>query len=147
MSATSPHTPAEPVGTDPDPRWRLRHLPVLLLVAAVVAAATTIFFGLRDGGVAAFGAAMGVAIATVSFLIASLVIAWADSVNPRLVLPAGMGAYIAKFSVLGGLLFVVAASEWAGLVPLAWGIAVGTVAWTAAQVWWVVRVYGKRDAR
>ena len=140
MSTTSPRTPAEP-DTGAGRNWRLRHLPPLLLVSALVAAGAAAVGGLVSGGVGAFAAALGVAVATASFVVSTLVIAWADTIDTKLVMPFGMGTYIAKVCLLAGLLLVLVPSGWAGLVPFAWGLAVGVVTWGAAQIWWIVAVH------
>lgn len=140
MSTTSPRTPAEPE-TGAGRNWRLRHLPPLLLVSALVAAGAAAVGGLVSGGVGAFAAALGVALATASFVASTLVIAWADTIDTKLVMPFGMGMYIAKISLLGGVLLVLAQAGWSGLVPLAWGLAVGVVGWSAAQIWWIAAVH------
>jgi hypothetical protein len=130
-----------------DRRWRLRHLPALLLASAVVLLAAALVGWLTSGGVGAAGAAIGVAVATLSYTVSTLVIAWADSLEPRLVLPFGVGTYIAKFSLLGGLMIIVAGSGWPGQVALGWGIAAGVVGWTAAQIWWIATVHRRTAAR
>ena len=130
-----------------DRHWRLRHLPTLLVASAVVAVIAAVVGGVLAGGVGAFGAALGVVVATVSFLASTLAIAWADSVDPRLVMPFGMGMYIAKISLMGGLLLVVATAGWDGLVPLSWGIAAGVLGWSAAQIWWIATVHVPRFRR
>ena len=141
MSTTSPRTPAEPDAGTGTGRWRLRHLPPLLLVSGLVAAGAAVVGGLVGGAVGAFAAALGVAVATASFVASTLVIAWADTINTKLVMPFGMGTYIAKVSLMAGLLLALMASGWAGLQPFAWGLAVGVVAWSAAQIWWIVTVH------
>ena len=68
------------------------------------------------GGFAgAAGAAAGVGIVVASFTVSSLVIAWADSVHPTLVLPVGMFTYIVKFTAIGFAMAAVVASGWDGL--------------------------------
>jgi hypothetical protein len=140
LSTTSPRTPAEPE-KGAGRNWRLRHLPPLLLVSALVAAGAAAVGGLVGGGVGAFAAALGVAVATASFVASTLAIAFADTVDTKLVMPFGMGMYIAKISLLGGVLLVLAQAGWSGLVPLAWGLAVGVVGWSAAQIWWIAAVH------
>src|ERR671917_107012 len=81
---------------DADRGWRLRHLPLMLAAAGVG--------GWLAGGSGAVGAAVGVLVATLSFTASTLVIAYADRLDPKLVMPFGMGAYIAKVSLFGGLL-------------------------------------------
>ncbi len=107
------------------------------VLAAVVGAVAA-------GGTGALGAAGGVAIVTLSYVLSTLVIAHADAVNPRLVLPVGLGAYITKLTLLGGVLFLVAASDWAGLRPFSLGIVAGVVGWTGAHIWWISTVHARR---
>jgi hypothetical protein len=104
---------------------------IVLLVAAGVGA-------LAGGGVAAAGAAGGVALVAVSYTISTLAIAWADSIAPRMVLGVGVGTYILKFTLLGALLVALTDAGWAGRIPMAWGIVAGVIAWTASQIWWTV---------
>lgn len=128
-----------------DRHWRLRHLPVLLVVSAALAVAAAFVGWLTAGGAGAAGAAIGVGIVTVSYTLSTLVIAWADSISPQLVLPFGLAMYAAKFSVFGVLMAAVAATGWAGLVPFGVGVVVGVVGWTAAQIWWIVTVHAPRQ--
>jgi len=124
-----------------DPRWRVAHLPLLLAVTTtVMVSAATVGF-LAGGGSAAVGAGGGVLLVIVSYSLTTLVVAWADTMAPRLVLPLGVGVYIAKFSLLGVIMVGVAGTDWGGKVPLGLGIVAGVVAWTAAQIWWVVRIW------
>lgn len=132
--------------TDPgDDRWRLRHLPVLLAVSAVVLVAAAVAGWLGRGGVGAAGAALGVAIVTASYTLSTLVIAWADTISSRLVLPFGLAVYVAKFSVLGVLMAGLAANDWPGLLPLGCGIIAGVIGWTAVQIWWITTVHARRS--
>jgi hypothetical protein len=137
LSTTSPRTPADATASG----WRLRHLPPLLLFSALVTAAMAVVGGVLWGGVGAFAGALGVVVATASFVVSTLVIAFADRLDTRLVMPFGLGTYVAKISLLGGLLLVVMQTRWSGLEPLAWGLAVGVVAWSAAQIWWIAAVH------
>jgi hypothetical protein len=124
-----------------DRRWRLRHLPAMLAASAAMLVVAAAVGWWLVGGAGALGAAIGVAVATLSFTASTLAIAFADGLDPRLVMPFGMGAYIAKVSLFGGLLLGVSQTGWAGLVPLGWGIAAGVLAWTAAQIWWIAAVH------
>ncbi|AYF31971.1 hypothetical protein CSH63_31965 [Micromonospora tulbaghiae] len=130
-----------------DRRWRLRHLPVLLVasaVMAVVAAAVGAVVGSAD---AALGAAAGVAVTAFSYSLTTVVLAWADSVNPQLVLPVGLAVYAVKFTLLGVAMVAVAGSGWPGLLPLCLGIAVGVVVWTGVHIWWISTVHTRRAYR
>ncbi|MEV4621240.1 hypothetical protein AB0J74_21360 [Asanoa sp. NPDC049573] len=147
MSTTSAPTPDASAVADADRNWRLRHLPPILIAAGVMTVGAAVLGAVFAGGVGAFAAALGVVIATVSYLASTLAIAWADKLDPKLVMPFGMGVYVAKLSVLGGLMLVVASTGWAGLKPLSVGIVAGVLAWTATQIWWIVTVHAPRFRR
>jgi hypothetical protein len=120
-------------------KQRVPHLRLVLpFCAAVLVAATAVgwLVAAPAGGV---GAALGVAVVVASYTSSTLAIAWADSVNPRLVFGVGMGMYVTKFSLFGFMLIAVNATHWPGKLAMATGIVVGVVAWTGAQIWWTVR--------
>ncbi len=117
---------------------RIRHLRLTLgMSGLLLVLAAAIGFAV-SGGTGALGVAAGVALVAASYTASTLAIAWADSINPRMVFPVGMGMYVTKFSLLGLLLVAVNNAEWAGRIPMAMGIVVGIVAWTGAQIWWTV---------
>ncbi|MEV4638749.1 hypothetical protein AB0J80_15495 [Actinoplanes sp. NPDC049548] len=122
-----------------DPRWRVAHLPFLTAfsVALMMCAASVGY--LVIGPPAAVGAAAGVALVTVSYTMSTLVLAWADTVRPALLMPLGLLTYVIKYSLLGVILAFVISSEWPGRVALGWGVITGVVGWTAVQIWWVAR--------
>jgi hypothetical protein len=128
-----------------DPRWRIRHLPMLTAIsfALVLCAASAGF--LLGGPDAALGAAAGVLLVNVSFTVSTLVVAWADTVRPALVMPLGLFTYVLKYSLIVAIMLGVASSGWSGGRAMAWGIVVGAVLLTAAQVWWVSRL-AREDA-
>ena len=80
-------------------RKRLRHLPSGLIATAVLLVVGVPVGALLRGGAGAAGAAAGVCLVAVSYVIGSVVIAWADSLDPRLVLPAGLMTYVLKFTL------------------------------------------------
>jgi hypothetical protein len=123
-----------------DPRWRVAHLPFLSAVSAAVmlCAASAGFFA--GGAPSALGAAIGVLIVTISYTMSTLVIAWADTVRPALLMPVGLLTYVLKYSVLGVVLAYGVTSDWAGRTALGWGIVAGVVVWSAVQVWWFMRL-------
>ncbi|MGH3429667.1 MAG: hypothetical protein ACRDQZ_19210, partial [Mycobacteriales bacterium] len=88
---------------------------------------------------AGVGFTTGVVIAAASFLLSSLVIAWADAVDRRMILPVGLMTYVFKIVVIGMIVFGIARRDWPGLTPLLWGIAAGTASWIAAQATWTYR--------
>jgi hypothetical protein len=120
-------------------RHRLRHLPVGLGASGVALVLCAVIGTVIGGPVAGVGAAAGVALAAFSFTLSSVVIAWADVVNPRLILPAGLMTYVLKFALFGWLLYVVGRSGWDGLKPLGVGVVVGAMAWVTTQAIWVYR--------
>jgi hypothetical protein len=122
-----------------DPRWRVEHLPFLTAVSAalLLCAASAGFFA--GGGPSALGAALGVLIVTVSYTMSTLVIAWADTVRPALLMPLGLLTYTTKYALLGLILFFGIPEDWPGRTALALGIVAGVVVWTAVQAWWLTR--------
>jgi hypothetical protein len=123
--------------TIPGPlRKRLRHLPSGLLASAVLLVVGLVLGGLLRGVAGAAGAAAGVLLVAASYTVSSLVIAWADSVNPSLIMPVGLTTYAVKFTLIGLLMAAVAASGWAGLKPMGVGIIATALGWSTAQAWW-----------
>jgi hypothetical protein len=139
---TSPELSASrPTAADRSPGrvlGRARHLRPALAVQGALAVLATAVAGLLGGAAPAFGAAAGVALVAASYTASTLAIAWADSVEPRLVLPVGMGMYVTKFSLFGAALIALGGSDWPGLVPMAMGICAAVAGWTGTQIWWTV---------
>jgi hypothetical protein len=125
--------------TWPAMRRRMRHLPTALLASAAVALGAALVGWLAAGPAAAAGVAAGVALVAASYVVSSLTIAWADAVNPRLILPVGLGSYLIKFALLFAVMLAIVRTGWAGTVPMGIGVIVGAVGWTAAQLWWLLR--------
>ncbi|ATO16696.1 hypothetical protein CO540_24970 [Micromonospora sp. WMMA2032] len=130
-----------------DRGWRLRHLPVLLAAVAVVAAVAAVAGGVWRGADGALGAAAGVAVTAASYTLTTVVLAWADARDPQLVLPFGLGLYVAKMTALGGVMVLVASTGWPGLIPFCVGVAAGVVVWTGVHIWWLATVHARRQAR
>jgi hypothetical protein len=118
---------------------RIRHLRLLLAASAGLALVGAAVGWAVAGAPGAVGVAVGVALVAASYTATTLAVAWADSVNPRMVLPVGMAMYITKFSLLGAMMIFVGATTWAGKIPMAMGIVAGVVVWTAGQIWWTRR--------
>jgi hypothetical protein len=119
---------------------RVRYLRVGLAVSGVLLLAAVGVGWAVEGSAGAVGAALGVLLVATSYTVSMLAIAWADAINPRMVLSVGLGMYIIKFSLFGVMMIALADSAWPGLVPMAMGIVAGVVAWTGTQIWWTVRV-------
>jgi hypothetical protein len=119
--------------------WRLAHLPVLLAANGALLVAAVAVGWLADGGTGAAGAAAGVGVVVASYLLSTLVIAWADTVHPSLVLAVGVVTYIVKFSVIGAVMVALTAADWPGLPAMGVGVVAGVVTWTGTHIWWLVR--------
>ncbi len=140
--------PAATAQQQPEPRpslirevgRRARFLRVGLTVSGVLLLAAIGVGWAVNGSAGAVGAALGVLLVAASYTVSMLAIAWADAVNPRMVLSVGLGMYVTKFSLFGVMMIALADSPWPGLVPMAMGIVAGVVAWTGSQIWWTVRV-------
>jgi hypothetical protein len=135
-------------GTDPtsSPAWRrgglrgrLKHLPSGLLASAGLLLIGVVVGALVRGGAGAAGAAAGVGLVAASYTISSVVIAWADLRDPRLVLPVGLLTYVLKFTLIGFVLAGVAATGWRGLPVMGIAIIVSALGWTIAQAVWTWR--------
>ena len=123
-----------------DPKWRIEHLPMVAAAGfALVFCAFSVGYFVA-GPTAGFGAAGGVLVVAVGATMSTLAIAWADAVRPALVMPVGLLSYVIKFALVAFVMMSVADSGWAGLIPMAWGLAGGVVALTAVQAWWVARL-------
>ncbi len=117
-------------------RTRVRHLPSGLAASAVLLGCGVPAGALAAGGSGAAGAAAGVGLVAASYTVSSLVVAWADAVDPRLVLPVGLTAYAVKFLLIGVVMAAVAATGWAGLPAMGVAIIATALGWITAQAWW-----------
>jgi hypothetical protein len=120
-------------------RRRLRHLPSGLAASGVLLIVAVLGGWAFRGGTGALGAALGVALVAIGYTASSVIVAWADAVNPRLVLLTALTTYIVKFGILGLVMWRVAATGWSGLPPMGVAIIAATIAWGAAQAVWTFR--------
>jgi hypothetical protein len=118
---------------------RVQHLRITVGLSVVVLAVATTVGAIAAGADAAVGVGAGVGLVIASYVASTLAIAWADSIEPRMVFGVGLGMYITKFTFFGLLLMKIVDSPWAGRIPMAIGIVTGVVAWTASQIWWAAR--------
>ena len=118
---------------------RLGYLPVALAVSAVVLVLATVVGWLAVGGAGALGAAAGVALVVLSYLVSGLLIAWADSFDPQLVLPVGLATYVVKFALLGLVMLALVPVGWAGTTAMGLAIIAGVMGWIGANLWWALR--------
>jgi hypothetical protein len=116
---------------------RTPHLPVVLAATGVALVAGVAVGALAQGWAGAAGAAAGIGVVALSYLFSTVAIAWADSIHPRMVLSVGLTAYAVKFTAIGFLMVALQAAQWEGLYAMGFGVIVGVVVWTGAQIWWV----------
>jgi hypothetical protein len=115
---------------------RLSHLRPTLLASAVLAIVAGVIGGFTVGSAGAIGAVAGVALVAASYTLSSVVIAWVDIIDPKLIMGVGIGLYVVKFTILGVVLYIISATGWAGVVPMGLAIAGAVFGWTSAQAWW-----------
>lgn len=120
-------------------RHRVRHLPSGLLASGVLLVLGVPAGAVARGGVGAAGVAAGVGLVAASYTLSSLIIAWADAINPRLVMPIGLGTYVLKFTLIGVLMAVIAGTGWPGLPVMGVALMVAVLTWVVAQSWWTYR--------
>ena len=118
---------------------RLTHLPMALAASGLLLVIAVLVGWLARGASGAAGAAAGVGLVIVSYVLSSLVIASVDTINPQLLLPVGLAAYAVKFVIIGLVMWAISASGWDGLVPMGVAIIVAVLVWTAAQSVWTYR--------
>ncbi len=118
---------------------RLRHLPPAMLASALLLVVAVPAGALLRGPAGAWGAAAGVALVVVSYVISGLSVAWADLVNPRLVMVVGLLTYALKFILFGIALAALARAGWPGLAPMGVTVIVAVVVWTGTHMWWTLR--------
>jgi hypothetical protein len=119
---------------------RLAHLRGALLASAALALAGAGLAGAVRGPAAAWGVLAGVALVVASYTASSALLAWAESINPRLLLSVGLGAYVVKFTLIGVMMAGLAGTGWSGLPAMGVAIILAVVVWSAAQIWWAARL-------
>lgn len=118
---------------------RVRHLRAGLLASAALLVAGLPVAALARGGAAVAGVAAGVGLVAASYTLSSLLIAWADAIDPRLVMPVGLVTYVLKFALIGVLMWVIASTGWSGLPAMGVAILGAVLGWVVAQSWWTWR--------
>ncbi len=120
-------------------RKGLRHLPASLAASALLLVAGVAVGWMRGGATVAAGVAAGILLVVVSYVVSSVVVAWVDRWARHLLLGVVMITYALKFTVLGIVMYQVAAAGWAGLRAMGGAVIVATVVWTGAQLAWILR--------
>src|SRR5687767_12818602 len=93
---------------------RIGFLPFMLTISAVLAVLAAVVGFLVSGLIGAVGALAGVAVVAASYTFSSYVIAWAESIQPKLVMSAGLLTYALKLFALFVVLGIAAQAGWAG---------------------------------
>lgn len=140
-SVEAAHAGAAPIGKAEDPGWKVAHLPFLSAVSAALMLVAASVGYVAGGTSYALGAALGVLIVTVSFSMTTLVVAWADTVRPALLMPLGLTTYVVKYGILGVVLAYGVESNWSGKEALGWGIVAAIMVWTGVQIVWFTRMH------
>jgi hypothetical protein len=116
---------------------RVCHLRAGLLACAALFVLGLLPAALVAGVAGVAGTAAGVGLVAASYTVSSLVIAWVDLVDRRLVLPIGLLTYVLKFTMIGVLMSMISSAGWPGLVPMGVAILATALVWIAAQSWWI----------
>ncbi|KXK62371.1 hypothetical protein AWW66_08530 [Micromonospora rosaria] len=132
-------TDAPPAGQPGAIRARLPFLRYTLVACAVLALLMVPVAALWRGSTSAAGVAAGIGLVVASYLVSGLSVAWADAVNPKLIMPFGLVTYGIKIVMLGVAMSAVAATGWAGLPDLGVGVIVAVIVWTGAHLTWALR--------
>ncbi|MBQ1071747.1 hypothetical protein KBX06_00980 [Micromonospora sp. C31] len=120
-------------------RARLPYLRLPLLACAALALVAVPTAAVLRGGTGAAGVAAGIALVVASYLVSGVSVAWADAVNPRMIMSVGLVTYATKIVVLGVAMAAVAATGWPGLPDMGVAIIAAVVVWTGAHLAWALR--------
>jgi hypothetical protein len=107
-----------------------------LIATLVVGVLAAVVGGIVQGAPGAIGAAGGVALVIVSYVVSTLIIAWVDRVNRNMLLVVGMTTYAVKFLLLFLLVGWVATQGWIGTKAMGLGVVAGVLTWTVTQILW-----------
>ena len=89
---------------------------------------------IAGGGRQVAGVLLGLAIVAAFFGLSSWAVARAGRTDDRLTLPAALGAYLVKLSLLGVVLVALPKDGWVDVRWMAVAVVAGTVLWSAMQV-------------
>jgi hypothetical protein len=108
-------------------------------VAGIAAAVAAIVGWITAGGVGAWSAPAGVALAALGFAGSVQAVAAAEKIDLRLTLPMALITYAVKLFLAFIALWTVQSTVPNALLPFACGIVGGAVAWLATQAVWAYR--------
>ena len=114
---------------------RLGHLRACLPASGLTGLAGAVV-ALPTGGAQAAGVLLGAAVAAGVLTLGALAVDAADRVATHLVLPVGLGTYLATILALGGVLLQFQDSTGPVVTGLPWGVVAATMVWLFVQSWW-----------
>lgn len=109
------------------------------IVAGIAAVIAAVVGGLTTGGTAAWAAPAGVALAALGFAGSAAAVAFAESFDLRLTLPMALITYSVKLALVMTILSIVKTAVPDALLPFAYGVVAGALAWLATQVAWAYK--------
>ena len=121
-----------------------------LLVSGIAAVIAAVIGGITAGGVGAWAAPAGVALAALGFAGSAAGVALAETFDLRLTLPMALITYSVKLALVLTILSIVKTAVPDALEPFAYGVIGGAVAWLATQVVWAYKAkipYIELDSR
>ena len=114
---------------------RLGHLRACL-PASLLTGGLGALVGLTAGGQQAAGVLLGAAVAAAVLTLGALAVDGADRLAHHLVLPVGLGTYLATILALGGVILRFQNSTGPIVTGLPWGVVAVTMVWLFVQSWW-----------
>ncbi|GAA2123005.1 hypothetical protein [Glycomyces algeriensis] len=110
-----------------------------LIAAAIAAVIAGVVGGITDGVTGAWAAPAGVALAALGFAGSAAAVALAETFDLRLTLPMALITYSIKLALVLTILSIVKTAVPDALLPFAYGVVGGAVAWLATQVVWAYK--------
>lgn len=120
-------------------RARLPYLRFPLVACGALVVVAVPLAALVRGTTSAVAVAAGVGLVVVSYLVSGLSVAWADAIDPRLIMSVGLVTYAIKIVILGVVMAAIAATGWSGLPDMGVAIIAAVVVWSGAHLTWALR--------
>lgn len=114
---------------------RLGHLRACLPASALTGLLGALV-ALPTGVGQAFGVLLGATVAAAVLTLGALAVDGADRLATHLVLPVGLGTYLATILALGGVILRFQDSTGPVVSGLPWGVVAATMVWLFVQSWW-----------
>lgn len=111
-----------------------------LLACASVLVPLMIAGAIWEGVAGALGAGAGVLLVAIGFSSSWIFVAWSEQLGVRIVLPAGVMAYVAKIILVAAAFLWATKAEWAGTKPMAMATFVAIVVMLTVLMVWAARM-------